>query len=98
MDQPPLDFNFTVPDGFPALAPFEKRVFMIFVRRHRPGFASRPVQLQGDKQIHRVAAGCRLEKKGLLCRWDATNWHPTKLGEKLAEHILAEFARPDEKT
>lgn len=67
------------------LTNFQKKVFAIFVRNHKPGWGDHPVQLEGDKRLSIVRAGLRLVDKGLLLRAESCRWYLTKAGLNLAE-------------
>lgn len=71
--------------GFPDLTPFEEKVFARFARNYKPGWAPHPIQLEGNKQLARVAAGFRMIKKGVLERNESCRWYLTDLGKEMAK-------------
>ena len=70
---------------FPSLTEYEAMVFRRFARAHKPGVFTGSIQLEGDRQLPKVAAGHRLIKKGVRIKAAACRWYLTDLGEKMAE-------------
>jgi hypothetical protein len=70
---------------FPTLTEYEALVFRRFARAYKHGIFTGSIQLEGDRQLPKIAAGHRLIKKGVLCKAAACRWYLTDLGEKMAE-------------
>lgn len=67
-----------------AMTDCEAQVFRRFARNHKPGYHDDHIQLEGNKQLARVAAGHRLMKKGVLIKYSACHWYLTDLGKRMA--------------
>jgi hypothetical protein len=71
--------------AFPAMTEYETLVFRRFARAHRPGVFTGPIQLEGGRQLAKVAAGHRLIAKGILYKPCSCHWYLTDFGKKMAE-------------
>lgn len=70
--------------AFPAMTEYEAKVFRRFARGYDAGYHQHSIQLEGDKQLPKVAAAFRLMKKGILTRPSACHWYLTDLGKEMA--------------
>ena len=70
--------------AFPAMSEYETKVFRRFARGYEAKYHQHSIQLEGDKQLPKVAAAFRLMKKGILMRPSACHWYLTELGKKMA--------------
>ncbi|MDE2104376.1 MAG: hypothetical protein KGL39_44470 [Patescibacteria group bacterium] len=67
-----------------TMTEFEAKIFRRFARNHKPPYADRPIQLEGDGQIAVCAAAHRLARKGVLKKYWACAWFLTDLGKQMA--------------
>ena len=77
--------------AFPAMSEYEAKVFRRFARGYQAGYHQHSIQLEGDKQLPKVAAAFRLMRKGVLSRPSACHWYLTDLGKEMA----LEWQRPN---
>ena len=70
--------------AFPAMSEYEAKVFRRFARGYQAGYHQHSIQLEGDKQLPKVAAAFRLMRKGILSRPSACHWYLTDLGKEMA--------------
>lgn len=78
----------------PILTEYEEGIFRrFFVSRFKAGWHTGSVQLEGDGRLPVVAAGIRLEKKGVVIRSHSCHWYLTDLGNEMALERKPEKAK-----
>ena len=70
--------------AFPKMSEYQAKVFRRFARGYEAKYHQHSIQLEGDKQLPKVAAALRLMKKGILMRTSSCHWYLTELGKKMA--------------